>query len=53
VLYCNIKKPDAETDLDDELRIGAIENITFDDINFYILANKKDNRLGFYLFLVN
>ena len=53
VLYCNLNKPDNETDLDDELQIGSIENIQYDDINFYILANKKAGKLGFYLFLVN
>lgn len=50
VLYCNIKNPDNEVDLDNYLSISAIENIQYDDTNFYILANKKDEKLGFYLF---
>ena len=52
VLYCDINNPEAETDLDEELNISAIENITVDEENFYILSNKKNHKLGFYLFQV-
>lgn len=53
VRYCDLKKPDAELDLDDELDISAIESITVDDEHFYVLANKRHQKLGFYLFQVN
>jgi len=38
-----------ETDLDDQEEIGQIENILCDDDHFYIMANKKEGRLGYYL----
>lgn len=33
--------------------MSAIQNIISDSHNFYCLANKKEQRLGFYLFSVN
>ena len=50
IRYCDLKNPSAEVDLDDELEISAIESITVDDEHFYVLANKKSKKLGFYLF---
>ena len=48
--FCDVKNPDGEVDLDDELEIQAIESICADEKNFYVLANKKEKKLGFYLF---
>ena len=38
-----------EIDIDDRENISAIQNIIFDDSKFYILANKKDAKLGYFL----
>lgn len=53
VRYCDLKDASAEVDLDAELGISAIESVTVDEEHFYVLANKKHKRLGFYLFQVN
>jgi hypothetical protein len=42
-----------EIDLDHREDISSIQNIIADKNYFYCLANKKDARLGFYLFSVN
>jgi hypothetical protein len=42
-----------EIDLDDQEGVEGIENITCDDENFWIIANKRDSKLGYYLFSVN
>jgi hypothetical protein len=42
-----------EIDLDDQEGIDKIERIFSDDNYFYILANKKDEKLGFFLAMVN
>lgn len=53
VRYCNMKDVNLEVDLDDELNIGGIKSITVDSKHFYILANKLDKKLGFYLFQID
>lgn len=45
-----MKDNNLEVDLDDELNIGGIKSICVDDAHFYILANKLDKKLGFYLY---
>lgn len=52
ILYVDIKSG-KEIDLDDREEISAIQNIITDDNHFYVLANKKEARLGYYLFSVN
>jgi len=38
-----------EIDIDDRENISSIQNIISDDEYFYILANKKDAKLGYFL----
>lgn len=38
-----------EIDLDDQENINGIESVAVDDNYFYILANKLDGHLGYYL----
>jgi len=52
ILFVDIKNK-LEIDLDDREEVSAIQNIITDNINFYVLANKKEQRLGYYLFNVN
>lgn len=48
ILYVNIDWK-YEVDFDDKEDISNIENILADDDHFYVLANKKEGRLGYYL----
>jgi len=54
VLYVDIENK-LEIDLDEREKISLILNIikSNDDEHFYILANKKDDMLGYYLFDVS
>ena len=47
------READNEIDLDDMEHVSDIANIMADDKNFYVFANKKDNKLGYYLFRIN
>ena len=49
-LYCNLISKQ-EVDLDDQYNIQLIQQIVYDldDRCFYIVANKKDEKLGLYL----
>ena len=38
-----------EYDLDEEFGIADIKNVIFFEKNFYILANKQNNLLGYFL----
>jgi hypothetical protein len=42
-----------EIDLDDQENIKGIESIAVDDTHFYILANKLNDHLGYYLLEIN
>ena len=42
-----------EVDIDEEEYLLEVEAIVSDDNNFYILANKKDLRLGYYLLMID
>ena len=42
-----------EVDLDQREDVSCLQNIITDDEYFYVLANKKEKRLGYYLFKVN
>ena len=42
-----------ELDIDDQEEISSIQNIIADDLNFYILANKKEGKLGYYLLRIS
>ena len=48
VLYVDVKKG-LEVDFDDKEEISSIQNIIADDKYFYVLANKKSHKLGYYL----
>lgn len=48
ILYVDMTKK-LEIDIDDRENISAIQNIISDEKNFYILANKKDAKLGYFL----
>ena len=48
ILYVDTNKK-YEVDFDDKEDISNIENILADDKHFYVLANKKEGRLGYYL----
>lgn len=52
ILYVDIHKQ-IEIDLDEREEVSSIQNIISDNNNFYCLANKKEARLGFYLFSVS
>ena len=52
ILYVDTTKH-LEIDLDDRENISSIQNILAGDSYFYVLANKKDARLGYYLFSVS
>jgi len=56
ILYVNMDEKNAdkrEVDFDDKENISSIQNIKADDTHFYVLANKKHAKLGFYLFSVD
>jgi len=38
-----------EVDIDDAEGISDIKNIIYKDNHFYIISNKKDNKLGYFL----
>ena len=42
-----------EIDYDDKESISVIQNIITDDRYFYVLANKKDGKLGYYLLQID
>ena len=58
-VYCNMNANSAEqfvlVDVDDMLNIKVIKHIYYnpEDKNFYILANKLNEKLGFYVIRVN
>lgn len=42
-----------EIDLADQEGVAGIESVLADETDFYILANKREHKLGYYLFTVN
>ena len=52
ILYVDTVKH-IEIDLDDREHISSIQNILAGSSHFYVLANKRHARLGYYLFSVN
>ena len=52
ILYVDIERS-IEIDIDDQEEISAIQNIISDEHNFYILANKKESRLGYFLLSIS
>lgn len=42
-----------ELDIDEKENIGCLQNIVADETHFYVLANKKDHKLGYYLFMID
>lgn len=52
ILYVDMRNGN-EIDLDDREEVSALQNIITDNEYFYVLANKKEKRLGYYLFKVN
>lgn len=51
ILWIDLKS-NKEVDLDDQENIGDILNILGDEKYFYILANKRHEKLGFYLLMI-
>lgn len=49
VRYIDIKTSE-EIDLHAQEGLGSLQNVVADDHYFYILANKKEGKLGFYLY---
>ena len=53
-MYINMQhSPVEEFDLDEMTKIGSIKAVTSDDNHFYILANKWNEKLGYYLLKIN
>lgn len=53
-MYINLtKSKDQEFDIDAETHISNIKAVTSDDESFYILANKANDKLGYYLLKLN
>ena len=52
ILFVNLNTS-LEVDIDEQENISDILNIVGDDKYFYVLANKKDNFLGYYLLMVD
>jgi hypothetical protein len=55
ILYVNMDEKDPEyreIDFDDKEEIGAIRNILANETHFFVLANKKNLKLGYYLFSI-
>lgn len=56
ILFVNILLPDPkkrEIDFDSKEGVANIENVLADENNFYVLANKKNDKLGYYLFMID
>lgn len=51
-LYVDTEK-NIEIDLDEQEMIANIQNIMSDEERFYVFANKKEGRLGYYLFSID
>ena len=49
VLYVDMQTG-TEIDFDSKENVSSIENILADDDYFYVLANKKEHKLGYFLF---
>lgn len=52
IRYVDLKKT-KEIDLAVQEGVAGIESVLADDHDFYVLANKRDHKLGYYLFTVN
>jgi hypothetical protein len=55
ILYVDMNQKNPakrEIDFDHRENISAIQNILANDTHFFILANKKDHKLGYYLFSI-
>ena len=39
-----------EIDIDEQENISYITNVIYSDNKFYLMCNKKDGRLGYFLF---
>jgi hypothetical protein len=46
-------KNQKEYDYDKKEKVKEIESVAFKDDKFYVLCNKKDNKLGLYLFIID
>ena len=51
ILFIDLKS-NFEMDIDDRENISDIRNILADDTHFYILANKKNDVVGYYLLMI-
>ena len=56
ILYVNMDQRNVEAreiDFDERENIGQIQNILASKSHFFVLANKKDHKLGYYLFSID
>ena len=56
ILYVNLDEPELEKreiDFDEKEDIGSLQNIMANDTHFFVLANKKESKLGYYLFSID
>jgi DNA-binding cell septation regulator SpoVG len=42
-------KRKTQIDIDDEFKVHDFKQLIYDQGYFYLIANKRDNKLGFYL----
>ena len=42
-----------EIDLAEQEGVAGVESVLADETDFYVLANKREHKLGYYLFTVN
>jgi hypothetical protein len=56
ILYVNLDEKVAERreiDFDDKEEVGALQNILASETHFFVLANKKEGKLGYFLFKID
>ena len=51
ILFMDIERG-WELDIDEKEHVGDIQNIISDDLYFYVFANKKNGKLGYFLFRI-
>ena len=53
-MYINLTNPNVqEFDIDEETKISCIKAVTSDNESFYVLANKWNGKLGYYILKIN
>ena len=52
ILFVNMLEP-TEIDIDEQEEIGSIQNIVADETYFYVLANKRKEKVGVFLLMIH